>query len=163
MASHHVDPQLDRLHARGERLTPQRLAVLDAVRVGGHQTADAIYARVRALHPYVNRATIYRTLAWLRDQGLLAETDLGGGQAVYQYLQVEHHHHLVCLHCGVQQQFPDELVTPLSAALHERYGFAPRIDHLAVFGLCRDCLVAEGAALHATTGVSVSDARAHAS
>lgn len=131
---------VETLHARGERLTPQRLLVLETVRQDhGHLTAETIYERVVARYPYINRATIYRTLTWLTEQGLVCVTDLGAGQAEYQYLAPVHHHHLVCLKCGQQQEFPDALVAPLAGAIRERYGFAPRLDHLAVFGLCQQC------------------------
>lgn len=128
------------LRARGERMTPQRLLVLEAMRgEHGHFTAEAIYARVRASYPYINLATIYRSLNWLKDQGLVSETDLGGGHLEYEYLSERRHHHLVCLRCGQKQEFADDVVAPLAAALHERYSFAPRLDHLAVFGRCRGC------------------------
>ncbi len=132
------------LRARGERLTPQRLLVLEAIQADcGHQTAEAIHARVREAYPYVNIATIYRALSWLKDQGLIAETDLGNGQAEYEYIAGRRHHHLVCLRCGGQQEFAHALVEPLAAQLREQYGFEPRLDHLAVFGLCRRCVSAE--------------------
>ena len=128
------------LHARGERLTPQRLLVLDALHgADGHQTAEAIFEQVRARYPYVNLATVYRTLNWLRDRGLITETDLGGGQTEYEALGERRHHHLICLGCGERREFADELVAPLAASLRERYGFAPRLDHLAVFGTCAAC------------------------
>lgn len=135
------------LHAQGERLTPQRLMVLDILQLSHeHLTADEVYTRVVARSPYVGRATIYRALAWLKDQGLVSVTDLGLGQDQYQYLGERRHHHLVCLVCGRQEDFSDELLAPLAAALDERYGFAPRLDHLAVFGQCRDCREAEAQA-----------------
>ena len=134
------------LRARGERLTPQRLLVLEALRdAGGHHTAEALYARARERYPYVRLATIYRTLRWLTGVGLVSETDLGGGQSEYEYLRGARHHHLVCLRCGGETAFDDALVAPLAAALRERYGFAARIDHLAVFGRCQRCLAAEPA------------------
>lgn len=130
----------DRLRARGERLTPQRLMVLTALRtMGGHQTAEALAVRVRADYPYINMATIYRSLNWLRDQGLVSETDLGGGQLEYEYFGEARHHHAVCLTCGGKTAFDDALVAPLTQALRDRYGFASRIDHLAIFGVCRRC------------------------
>jgi Fur family ferric uptake transcriptional regulator len=128
------------LRAGGERLTPQRLLVLEAVReLPGHLTAEAIHRRVRASYPYINLATIYRALGWLKGHGLVSETDLGGGQLEYEYLGPERHHHIVCLRCGAVAEFADELVAPLATALRERHGFAPRLDHLALFGLCRRC------------------------
>ena len=140
-----ADATAAELRARGERLTPQGVLVLDAIREGrGHLTAEAVHARVRERYPYVNLATIYRTLGWLKDQGLISETDLGGGQIEYEYLDELRNHHLVCLRCGRKEEFGDDLVAPLAAALRERYGFAPRLDHLAVFGLCRHCQGAAG-------------------
>ncbi len=142
---------VEMLHARGERLTPQRLLVLETVRMdGGHLTAETIHARVAARYPYINRATIYRTLIWLTEQELISVTDLGAGQAEYQYLAREHHHHLVCLKCGGRQEFPDTLVAPLAVVIRERYGFAPRLDHLAVFGLCQRCQEVEATEAVAT-------------
>jgi Fur family ferric uptake transcriptional regulator len=141
---HGSDDHLAALRARGERLTPQRLMVLAAMHESeGHQTAEAIYARVRERYPYVNLATIYRALSWLKDQALVSETDLGGGQIEYEYLGGQRHHHMVCLHCGGKAEFGDDIVLPLAQALRDRYGFAPRIDHLAVFGICHHCQGAE--------------------
>lgn len=128
------------LRARGERLTPQRLLVLDVIQNDpGHHTAERIHGRVRAVYPYVNIVTIYRSLAWLKAQGLIVETDLGGGQAEYEYIGERPHHHLVCLVCGHQREFEDALVEPLVADLRARYGFEPRLEHLAVFGTCHAC------------------------
>jgi Fur family ferric uptake transcriptional regulator len=128
------------IRARGERLTPQRLMVLEAVRdLAGHQTAESIYDHVRLRYPYANLATIYRVLAWLKQQSLVSETDLGGGQIEYEFLGGRRHHHLVCLRCGGRAEFGDDVVAPLATTLRERYGFEPRIDHLAIFGVCAHC------------------------
>jgi len=128
------------LRAEGQRLTPQRLLVLGVLRAtSGHLTADEIFERITATHPHINRATIYRTLLWLTEQGLSCVTDLGGEKRHYQYLAARRHHHLICLGCGAQQDFADTLVAPLAAALTAQYGFLPRLDHLAVFGTCQAC------------------------
>ena len=144
------DPTAAALHAKGERLTPQRLLVLETVQdSAGHLTADAIYERARARYPYINRATIYRTLGWLKEQGLICETDFGGGHAEYEYCGTHRHHHLVCQRCGHRQELADDLVAPLATALRERYGFAAHLEHLAIFGLCRGCQAAlVGAGTH---------------
>jgi len=139
------DAMASALRTRGERLTPQRLMVLEAIQGCGHQTAEMIYERVRAVYPYVNIATIYRSLAWMKEQGLIAETDLGTGQIEYEYIGDHRHHHLVCLKCGGREEFADEMVEPLAAGLRERYGFEPRLDHLAVFGVCSHCRGADAA------------------
>jgi Fur family ferric uptake transcriptional regulator len=107
-----------RLRAVGQRVTPQRLLILNAfARPGEHLTADEVYARVGPLAPAVNRSTLYRTL----DDG--------------------RHHHLICRDCGGMLVLDDDLIAPLRDGIRNRYGFNPAIDHLALFGLCRECQV----------------------
>jgi len=130
----------ERLRERGERLTPQRLIVLDILRdAPGHLSAGAVLERALARYPYLNQATVYRTLTWLRDQGLATAVDLGNGHTEYEYQGSGAHHHLVCEQCRQTIALDDALVAPLAAAIRAHHGFAPRLDHLAVFGVCRAC------------------------
>lgn len=133
------------LRARGQRLTPQRQLILGALRAaGGHRTADELRAQIGASFPFINLATVYRTLYWLREQGLVAETDLGRGRREYEYIGESRHHHLVCLRCGATTEIADGALAPLAATLREGYGFAAQLDHFAIFGVCRGCRGAPG-------------------
>jgi Fur family ferric uptake transcriptional regulator len=128
----------ERLRRVGQRVTPQRLVILGALRAGEHLSADDVFARVEPLLPAVNRSTVYRTLELFRDLGLVSETDLGGGARQFELIG-EPHHHLICHRCGGIEELDDTLVAPLRHAVHRQYGFAPAIDHLAVFGYCAAC------------------------
>ena len=129
-----------RLRAVGQRVTPQRLMILGAfAQAGEHLTADDVFERVGPLSPAVNRSTVYRTLELFRDLGLISETDLGGGVRHFELLDDGRHHHLICRDCGAMLELDDDLVQPLRDGIHERYGFAPTLDHLALFGLCAYC------------------------
>lgn len=128
-----------RLRRIGQRVTPQRLAILGALHSGAHLSADEVFAGVEAALPGVNRSTVYRTLELLRDLGLVSETDLGGGVRQFELID-QRHHHLICQGCGGQVVLDDALVAPLREAIAERYGFAAGIDHLAVFGACAACI-----------------------
>ena len=56
-----------RVHAQGYRLTPQRQLILEAIpQVGDHVTPEDVYKAVHGQNPAVSRATIYRTLEFLR-------------------------------------------------------------------------------------------------
>lgn len=141
MTSSEVSSDIEQLRAGGERLTPQRLLVLEAVReMSGHVSADEVLEHVNRKFPAVNRTTVYRILSWLRDQRLVSVTDLGGGQLVHEYLTSERHHHLVCQACGCHLTIGDDCIAPMLVDIRERYGFEPRLDHLALFGTCRGCL-----------------------
>lgn len=132
----------ERLRERGQRLTPQRLLILELVYAhGGHVTADELLDQAQQRYPYLNISTVYRTLELLRDIGIVSETDLGDGVRQFALLSEERHHHLVCLACGDVFDIGDELIEPLRARLEDAHGFVARIDHLALFGLCRHCAV----------------------
>jgi len=133
------------LRQRGYRLTPQRLQVLQVIKARRHHiTAEEIHAAIVPEQPYLDIATVYRTLQWLQSVGLVAPISIGDGKQYYEYHRPgEHHHHLICQQCGLQIQIPDEHFATLKAELHERYGFTLQIDHLALPGRCAGCDTAE--------------------
>lgn len=132
-----------RLRAAGQRLTPQRLLILELLYAhGDHATADDIYAAAHEHYPYLNISTVYRTLELLRDLGILSETDLGDGRRHFALLSENRHHHLICLHCGAVQEIDDRLFDGLREGLHDTHDFTARIDHLAIFGACQACAAA---------------------
>ena len=134
------------LRARGYRLTPQRLLVLDVIKGAGHLTAEEVLRRVLPAYPMINAATVYRALEWLKGAGLVAETDLGEERRVYEYIADHPHHHLTCLRCGEQVEVADGVLDGLRAEIERAYGFALRADHMGLFGLCRRCRQADAEA-----------------
>ena len=142
MSSH--QELVDRLRQNGLRITPQRVAILEAItEKDGHITADEIFARITPLFPYVDISTVYRTLDFLTENGLLNVIDLGAGRAEYELVSRAPHHHLVCRHCKQVTSVDYEVVQPLRAALLDQYGFAADLRHFAIFGVCRVCRDAE--------------------
>jgi Fur family ferric uptake transcriptional regulator len=131
------------LRQKGQRPTPQRMMILSVLAEhGGHLPAEAIYEQVRRQYPSINLSTIYRTLEMLRDQGIVSETDLGGGVRQFELLD-RPHHHLICLHCGQMADLDAATLAPLRERLLADYGFHARLDHLAIFGVCRACAGAD--------------------
>ncbi|NLX57892.1 MAG: transcriptional repressor [Phycisphaerae bacterium] len=81
-------------------MTPQRQAVLDAVRdAPEHLTADEVYARVRAELPRISLGTVYRSLEELVHRGLIGRVQGGGAQRRYDR-STDVHCHARCLACG---------------------------------------------------------------
>jgi Fur family ferric uptake transcriptional regulator len=137
----HEDDFRHSLRERGYRITPQRELILAAVRAGdGHCTADEVFHRVAAQAPGLSRATVYRTLEFLVREHLVTSADLGEGRRVYESVESESHHHLVCTRCRAVQQIDHDEVAVLYVTLQHKYGFRASADHLAFFGLCRHCL-----------------------
>ncbi|HEU5102722.1 MAG TPA: Fur family transcriptional regulator [Roseiflexaceae bacterium] len=129
------------LRQQGHRLTPQRLQVLQVVQTQAqHLTAEEIHAAILPQQPYLDIATVYRTLQWLQSVGLVAPISIDG-KLHYEYHPLgAHHHHLICQECGQHIQIPDTDVATLKAELRQRYGFVLQVDHLALSGRCAGCL-----------------------
>jgi len=130
----------ERLQRVGQRLTPQRMAIVEhLVQSADHVTADDIHTLARERYPYLNLSTVYRTLEMLRDSGIVSETDLGDGRRQFALLSEDLHHHAICLACGGVINIDDWFFEGIRAQLRTEHGFEARIDHIAIFGVCREC------------------------
>ncbi len=133
-----TDPDLTaQLRRRGLRLTPQRVAVLEAVRDLGHATPDDVAARVQ--DDGVNVSTVYRTLELLEELGLVAHTHLGHGAPTYHAAEDTDHLHLVCRDCGKVAEADVELAADFVGTLAAVHGFDSDVKHFAIYGRCADC------------------------
>lgn len=83
-----------------KRNTIQKQLVLDAVfRLANHPTAEEVYAEVARSHPTVSKATVYRNLGSLSEDGLLRHIKMPGGADRFDHMLLEHHH-IICTRCG---------------------------------------------------------------
>lgn len=136
-----VDEILDALKAEGYRLTPQRVMILSAIASSpGHKTAEEIHEKVKKTYPYIDIATVYRTIQLLKRHRLLVEIDLGSGTSQYELSRAERHHHMVCRECSKTIDIDHRrFLEPVRTALLEEFDFEADIDHFAIFGLCKEC------------------------
>lgn len=138
---------MSQLREEGERLTRPRRKVLEVLsRSGDHLTVSDAQRLLQEAGEEMDAATIYRVLQWLKRVGLISQTDLGGEAIVYQIIDDHRHHHLVCLSCGAMVEVEDRALDALRRRLRRDYNFEPRIDHLAIFGLCQRCQKQAGGA-----------------
>jgi Fe2+ or Zn2+ uptake regulation protein len=137
--SHHLEAA-SRLQKAGHRLTPQRMAVLEIIKGQAcHMSVNEVVDCLKPQYPTLTVPTVYRILQWLKGVDLVAETDLGDGHHIYEYIAEKHHHHLVCAQCQRVVDLPDSFIAPLREAMQEEYGFQPCIEHLGLFGVCPQC------------------------
>ncbi|MFQ5879243.1 MAG: Fur family transcriptional regulator [Dehalococcoidia bacterium] len=128
------------LRQSGHRMTPQRLLIVSAVRhAGGHVSAAEVLEQVRAVYPYVDLSTVYRTLSVLKRLRLIAETDMGSGDYSYEWVRQNRHHHLICRICDSVTSLEHHYLENLGAEILEDYGFQADLDHFAIFGVCAGC------------------------
>ena len=124
------------LRARGFRVTPQRLAILEALHSGGHLSPVEIYERVRQTG--MTEATVYRTLEFLAENGIVYSAQNGGGHLTYE-LAGDSHYHLVCRSCGAQMEVDPALFAPAIHQVESQTGYHLTASHLTFFGLCPEC------------------------
>ncbi len=130
----------DTLRDKGYRLTPQRMLVLEAIENSSdHISAEEIYSQARAKYPYINISTVYRTVELLKELELVTETDLGSGRLLYHPASKAQHHHLVCRKCGRVRDVDSSVFQRLQRELMSGYGFDASLEHMAIFGICKDC------------------------
>ena len=69
---------LETVKSNGLRLTPQRLIILSAIAEGeGHMNVDEVYRRAKLAYPYMDIATVYRTLHLFKKLRLVTEVGMG--------------------------------------------------------------------------------------
>jgi Fur family ferric uptake transcriptional regulator len=124
------------LRARGFRMTPQRLAILQALHNGGHLSPAEVYERVRQTG--LTETTVYRTLDFLAANGVVQVATLGNGHQAYE-LAGETHHHIACRACGAQVEVDAGALQDLVSRLEQLTGFQLDARHLTIFGLCPIC------------------------
>ncbi|HEX7975213.1 MAG TPA: Fur family transcriptional regulator [Anaerolineales bacterium] len=127
------------LRSLGYRLTPQRLAILGILRdASRHLTPVEVFGLAQQVMPGLTEATVYRTLNFLTEQGLVLAGHTRGGQLVYE-IAGHDHHHLICRACGQTYEIEHSELQALYSQLQASTGY--RIDsvHLTFFGLCSEC------------------------
>ena len=125
------------LRQNGQRLTPQREAVYQALSVLDHPTAEELYLATRPRLQGLSLATVYNTLEMLVTCGL-ADKLTGSGPARYESA-VAPHGHLRCRQCATVENL--SLFTAQDARLHLPIpqDFTVQSVSLTVEGLCARC------------------------
>jgi Fe2+ or Zn2+ uptake regulation protein len=118
-------------------MTPQRRAIADFLQSAHHHpTADEILQAVNRKFPMTSRATVYNTLNWLKEEGMVKEVYEGG--TVRFDPNTGNHHHFVCRGCGKVEDVDFDLVgtmTVRSLPGHQKVEFF----EVTLRGLCAGC------------------------
>lgn len=128
------------LERRGLRPTPQRVGVLaELIKERDDVTAQGLHQRLRAEGARIGLATVYRTLAALREKGIVDTLSHHPGELCYRLCADEHHHHLVCTSCHRVIELGDCDLEPRLQQLAASHGFVATGHRLDVAGLCATC------------------------
>ena len=127
------------LRSRGFRMTPQRMAILHVLHhAGTHLSPGKIFQEARRELPGITEPTVYRTLEFLVENGLVRPSHSGNGHFTYQ-IAGEDHHHIVCRLCGGEVEVEHSLLENLYRSLEQASGFRKINSHLTFLGVCPNC------------------------
>ena len=120
-------------------LTKQRRAVLRVIRESDeHLTAIEVFERAREVLPGIAFATVYNSLRYLKNEGLIGEVRFGADCTRYDRT-LKRHDHAICNDCGrlvdLELKIPDELIK--EAAKRSKY--EPGSVEVTLRGLCPEC------------------------
>jgi Fe2+ or Zn2+ uptake regulation protein len=145
---HRVDPELDavaatRLRRDGQRYTDNRRQLVQVL--AGAGTPLTIPEIIRH-QPDLAQSSVYRNLSVLERAGVVQRVMTSDEWARYELAEsfTEHHHHLICVSCGVVRDFtlPAGVERSLDEALGQAAtaaGFEPGHHRLDLVGRCGRC------------------------
>ena len=136
----HYDDAVAILREKGNRLTPQRLLVLSTIAESRqHIGIDEIYKASKSVYPYLDLATVYRTVHLFRDVGVLTEIGIGDRHTYELRTRDGQHHHMLCRQCNKTFSLSPHYLEAFKASLVRDFNFEPDLDNFAVAGVCTDC------------------------
>ncbi len=130
------------LHTRGKRMTGQRVVILQVIQESNrHLDAEELYQLARKRNPRINLATVYRTLAILKESGLVTQTYLTG-EDHHQHFESKpeaEHYHFTCVKCGAVSEFETPLVSQIERQVARDLDVQLTRTSLCVEGYCAKC------------------------
>ena len=141
-----IDPQsrfeelINRFRERGLRLTPQRVALLRLLAEGrGHPSARRLYEQLSQQFPTTSPATVYKTLALLKEMGEVLELGFSDDDNRYDGSRPTPHPHLICMCCRAIMDPKVSLLQNLEAEMARESGYQILSQRLDFYGICPDC------------------------
>lgn len=100
----------DKLLENGLKVTPQRIAILEAIMVlKGHPTAEVITEYIRKNNPNIATGTVYKVLDTLVDNKIIMKVKTDKDIMRYDAI-MDNHHHLYCAESErIENYFDEEL------------------------------------------------------
>ena len=128
------------LKAANLKVTPQRLAIYTYLADSKeHPSVETIYNDLRADYPAMSLATVYKTVATLRDAHLLLEFNVGEDSHRYD-ANTSFHPHLICTHChNVYDYFTTISLKKTRNEITQATGFEVQNQEINFYGVCSKC------------------------
>jgi Fur family transcriptional regulator, peroxide stress response regulator len=131
---------IQQLKEKGFKITPQRLAIVDALVENRHlhPGATLIHKEAGKKTKNVSLSTVYATLGHFSQEGLIRSMEFDRMENRYEG-NLEDHVNLVCRRCGKIDDYPiPSSIEPRDVA--QKAGFLVIDTRMEYYGYCRDCI-----------------------
>jgi Fur family peroxide stress response transcriptional regulator len=132
-----IEEVRNKLVKSGLKVTPQRIAILEAVIVlNNHPTVEQIIEYIRKNHPNVATATVYKVLDALVENGLIKRVNTEKDISRYDAIMEPHHHIYFSDSNKIEDYIDNELSDLLKAYFEKKEipGFAIEDIKLQIIG-----------------------------
>jgi Fur family peroxide stress response transcriptional regulator len=138
-----LEESIRKLRECGCRLTPQRRAVLKIlIEDRDHPSVEQIYDQVKQGFPMTSLATVYKTVALLKEMGEVREIEFGQGRNRYDGYDPSLHPHLICVECKRIVDLDLPALSELVETVAQQKGYQILRHRFDFFGICPQCQAA---------------------
>jgi Fur family transcriptional regulator, ferric uptake regulator len=131
---------MDTTRSLPTRMTRQRRLVYEILQSSAeHLDAESVFELAKRRDAKISLATVYRSLAWLKEARLIQEHRLGENHAHFETTAATPHYHFSCLRCGRVVEFEAAEVREIARQLCAREDLEVTDIHLHLSGLCSEC------------------------
>ena len=119
------------------KVTPQRIAILEAIEKAGHIDIDRLYDVIHAVYANISLATVYKNVNQMYEKGILEVIKVPKQKLCYEIAKAPHVH-LACDICGSiidMHQCLDQLIDSAEA----KSGYRLKQSTVVLNGVCPDC------------------------
>lgn len=124
-----------------ERSTRQKRALAAVLQTSdGFRSAQELHAELQARGENIALTTIYNQVRALAEAGELDALRSDEGETRYRRCRSDdHHHHLVCRHCGTAVEIEGPEVERWATQIGAEHGFTEVTHTLEIIGSCPAC------------------------
>ena len=134
-----IELMLRELKEKGLKMTPQRLAIIEALTTMRdlHPSAGAVYREAKKIRKGLSLSTTYATLNQLSAHGIIKTLEFDTAENRYE-ANIGEHVNLICKGCGKIVDY--ETPTPADPGeVEKRTGFSVTDTRLEYYGYCEEC------------------------
>lgn len=120
--------------------TPGRIAILEILQKAKKPVdIQFIIEELDKKQASIDRATVFRIINVFTEQGIVHKLEFSEGKARYELTSLPHHHHVICVNCGIVKDIEDCDVDDLEKKISKNLEFEIQTHRLEFFGLCKKC------------------------